>query len=69
MVGSAKAVFCRKAFSFYWYSGEQPQDICRTFQLTVSVVPDPVASSPPLPRINFPLRRRTEAAAPLRPST
>ncbi|XP_029699093.1 alpha-2-macroglobulin-like protein 1 [Takifugu rubripes] len=34
VIGSVKADFCRSAFAFYWYSGEQPKDICKTYQLT-----------------------------------
>ncbi|XP_072310553.1 alpha-2-macroglobulin isoform X2 [Eucyclogobius newberryi] len=33
VVGSVKAVFCRRAFRGYWYSGNN-QDVCKTFQLT-----------------------------------
>uniref|UniRef100_H3DA42 Alpha-2-macroglobulin bait region domain-containing protein n=1 Tax=Tetraodon nigroviridis TaxID=99883 RepID=H3DA42_TETNG len=34
VLGSAKAVVCRKAFSFYWISSEKQPDLCQTFQLT-----------------------------------
>lgn len=44
-MGSVKAVFCRNAVSFYWYSREQPRDICQTYQLTVGF-----GLAPPLPR-------------------
>lgn len=40
VIGSVKADFCRNAVSYYWYSGEQPKDICRIYQLTVRS-PDP----------------------------
>ncbi|CAG06475.1 unnamed protein product, partial [Tetraodon nigroviridis] len=40
VLGSAKAVVCRKAFSFYWISSEKQPDLCQTFQLTVGD-PDP----------------------------
>lgn len=53
VIGSVKADFCRNAFSFYWYSGEQPKDICRTFQLMVRS-PGPELPEPLLPSANFP---------------
>ncbi|XP_034723150.1 alpha-2-macroglobulin isoform X2 [Etheostoma cragini] len=34
VVGSVKAVFCRKAFWFYWYSGSQERDLCKTYEMT-----------------------------------
>uniref|UniRef100_A0A3B4A788 Alpha-2-macroglobulin bait region domain-containing protein n=1 Tax=Periophthalmus magnuspinnatus TaxID=409849 RepID=A0A3B4A788_9GOBI len=33
VVGSVKAVFCRRAFRGYWY-GNSYQDVCKNFQLT-----------------------------------
>ncbi|XP_020782533.2 alpha-2-macroglobulin isoform X2 [Boleophthalmus pectinirostris] len=33
VVGSVKAVFCRRAFRGYWYARNN-QDVCKTFQLT-----------------------------------
>lgn len=52
VIGSVKAVVCRNAVSFYWFSSEQPRDICQTYQLTVRppacLVPSlRVANSPP----------------------
>ncbi|XP_039985815.1 alpha-2-macroglobulin-like protein 1 isoform X2 [Xiphias gladius] len=34
VVGSVKAVFCRNAIRFYWYSGTQERDLCKTYELT-----------------------------------
>ncbi|XP_045929763.1 alpha-2-macroglobulin isoform X2 [Micropterus dolomieu] len=34
VVGSVKAVFCRKAIRFYWYISIQENDICKTYELT-----------------------------------
>lgn len=56
VVGSVKAVFCRNAVSFYWYSREQPRDICQTYQLTVGFglappPPPPQASANSCPRL------------------
>ncbi|XP_034459868.1 alpha-2-macroglobulin isoform X2 [Hippoglossus hippoglossus] len=34
VVGSVKAVLCRKAIRHYWYSRTQGEDICKTYELT-----------------------------------
>ncbi|XP_059187409.1 alpha-2-macroglobulin isoform X2 [Centropristis striata] len=34
VVGSVKAVFCRNAIRFYWYSTAQERDLCKTYELT-----------------------------------
>uniref|UniRef100_A0A8C4H941 Alpha-2-macroglobulin n=1 Tax=Dicentrarchus labrax TaxID=13489 RepID=A0A8C4H941_DICLA len=34
VVGSVKAVFCRNAMRFYWYSRSQESDLCKTYELT-----------------------------------
>ncbi|XP_018548785.1 alpha-2-macroglobulin isoform X1 [Lates calcarifer] len=34
VVGSVRAVFCRNAIRFYWYSATQGNDICKIYQLT-----------------------------------
>lgn len=37
VVGSVKAVVCRNAFRFHWYTSFQEHNICKTYELTVSV--------------------------------
>ncbi|XP_070827272.1 alpha-2-macroglobulin-like protein 1 isoform X3 [Chaetodon trifascialis] len=34
VVGSVKAVFCRNAIRFYWYSSVRESDQCKTYELT-----------------------------------
>ncbi|KAK9520438.1 hypothetical protein VZT92_020324 [Zoarces viviparus] len=34
VVGSVKAVFCRKAMPIYWYSSGQERDLCKTYEMT-----------------------------------
>uniref|UniRef100_A0A8C9Y578 Alpha-2-macroglobulin-like n=1 Tax=Sander lucioperca TaxID=283035 RepID=A0A8C9Y578_SANLU len=34
VVGSVKAVFCRKPIWFYWYSSSRESDLCKTYELT-----------------------------------
>ncbi|XP_023284214.1 alpha-2-macroglobulin-like isoform X1 [Seriola lalandi dorsalis] len=34
VIGSVKAVFCRNAIRFYWYSLTQENDLCKTYLLT-----------------------------------
>ncbi|XP_040902892.1 alpha-2-macroglobulin isoform X2 [Toxotes jaculatrix] len=33
VLGSVKAVFCRNAFRFYWYSSAQENDLCKTYEM------------------------------------
>lgn len=37
VVGAVKAEFCRYALRYYWRSGTQNKDICKTYELTVSI--------------------------------
>ncbi|XP_031697903.1 alpha-2-macroglobulin-like protein 1 [Anarrhichthys ocellatus] len=34
VVGSVKAVFCRKAVQLYWYLSDQEKDLCKTYEMT-----------------------------------
>lgn len=37
VVGSVKAVMCRRAFQYYWFSHHRDKDICKTYPLMVRV--------------------------------
>uniref|UniRef100_A0A669F4I0 Alpha-2-macroglobulin n=1 Tax=Oreochromis niloticus TaxID=8128 RepID=A0A669F4I0_ORENI len=37
VIGSVKAQFCRNAIRFFWFSSPQNKDLCKTYELTVSV--------------------------------
>ncbi|XP_053176559.1 alpha-2-macroglobulin isoform X2 [Scomber japonicus] len=34
VIGSVKAVFCRNAIRYYWYSTAQTTDLCKTYEMT-----------------------------------
>ncbi|XP_068561676.1 alpha-2-macroglobulin isoform X2 [Cebidichthys violaceus] len=34
VVGSVKAVFCRKAIRLYWHTSHQEKDLCKTYEMT-----------------------------------